>query len=109
MLLAAYSTVVSKCVVLVLRDDRHITPSADMWSLGVVIAYIANDREHLFKREWDVFKWKGEKSPMKRQFKYPELHILVLSLLSIDKHKRPSAEEVLQDVRNHPERWEWSY
>ena len=88
----------------VLRDDPHIATSADMWSLGAVLTYIANDREHLFRRELDVFRWKGEKSPIKRKFKYPELHTLVLSLLSVDKHKRPSAEELLKDDNNHPER-----
>ena len=25
-------------------DDDHITTSADMWSLGAVLTYIANDR-----------------------------------------------------------------
>ena len=45
----------------------------------------------------DVLKWTGEKSPMRREFKFPELHSLVLSLLSVDKHKRPSAEELLED------------
>ena len=86
------------------RDDPHITTSADMWSLGAVLTYIANDGEHLFGNEVDVFNWAGKKSPMRRKFKYPELHSLVLSLLSLDKHKRPSAEQVLQDVRNHTER-----
>ena len=61
-------------------DDPHIATSADMWSLGAVLTFIANDGEHLFRNEQDVFQWKGEKSPMKRQFKYPELHTLVLSL-----------------------------
>ena len=85
-------------------DDAHIATSADMWSLGAVLTFIANCGEHLFRTEQDVFQWKGEKSPMKREFKYPELHTLVLSLLSVDKHKRPSAEEVLKDDSNHPER-----
>ena len=98
--------VVSKCFVLVLRDDRHVTPSADMWSLGAVIAYIANDREHLFNTEEDVYDWKDVKSPLKRKFKYDEIHRLVLSLLSIDKHKRPSAQEVLMETSEHPERQE---
>ena len=98
--------VVSKCFVLVLRDDRHVTPSADMWSLGAVIAYIANDREHLFNTEEDVYDWKDVKSPLKRKFKYDEIHQLVLSLLSIDKHKRPSAQEVLMETSEHPERQE---
>ena len=93
----------------VLRDDPHTTTSADMWSLGAVLTYIANNREHLFRAEQDVFQWKGEKSPMKRQFKYPELHTLVLSLLSVDKHRRPSAEEVLKDDGNHPERRKRNY
>ena len=79
------------------RDDPHITTSADMWSLGAVLAYIANDRQHLFRRERDVFNWRGDRSPMRRQFRHPELHDLVLSLLSVDKHKRPSAEELLED------------
>ena len=91
---------------LVLRDDRHVTPSADMWSLGAVIAYIANDREHLFNTEEDVYDWKDVKSPLKRKFKYDEIHRLVLSLLSIDKHKRPSAQEVLMETSEHPERQE---
>ena len=91
---------------LVLRDDRHITTSADMWSLGVVITYIANDREHLFDKEEDVYSWKDVKSPLKRKFKYQEIHQLVLSLLSIDKNKRPSAQEVLQETLDHLERQE---
>ena len=88
----------------VLRDDRHITTSADMWSLGAVLSYIANGGKHLFRTELESFKWNGEKSPMKRKFKYPELHTLVLSLLSVDKHKRPTAEEILEDGNKHPER-----
>ena len=78
-------------------DDPHIATSADMWSLGAILSFVANDGEHLFRTAQDVFKWKGEKSPMKKEFKYPELHTLVLSLLSVDKHKRPSAMEVLKD------------
>ena len=87
-------------------QDPHITTSADMWSLGAVLTYIANDREHLFRDERDVFNWRGIKSPMRRQFKYPELHDLVLKLLSTDKNARPSASEVLQDQDNHGERQE---
>ena len=84
-------------------DDPHITTSADMWSLGAVLTYIANDRQHLFRRERDVFSWRGVRSPMKRQFKYP-LHDLVLSLLSVDKHSRPTAKELLEDELKHLER-----
>ena len=40
---------------------------------------------------------------MKRQFKYP-LHDLVLSLLSVDKHSRPTASKVWQDLHEIPER-----
>ena len=90
-------------------DDPHIATSADMWSMGAVISYAANDGHHLFRSRKDVFQWKGEKSPMKREFKYPELHSLVLSLLSVDKHKRPTAEEVLQDDSRHPERRNRNY
>ena len=85
-------------------DDPHIATSADMWSLGAILTYVANDREHLFRTELDVFNWKGEKSPIKRQVKYPELHSLVLSLLSLDKHKRPTAAQVHDDIKNYPER-----
>ena len=82
-------------------DDPHI--SADMWSLGALITYIANDRRHLFRTPQDVFNWRGGQSPMRRQFKYP-LHDLVLSLLSVNKHKRPTAEQVIEDQFEHPER-----
>ena len=51
-------------------DDRHISTSADMWSLGAVLAYVANDRKHLFRTERDVFNWRGDRSPMERKFKY---------------------------------------
>ena len=88
----------------VLRGDPHVSTAADMWSLGAVLAFIANDRQHLFRREWDVFAWRGLRSPMKRKFLYSELHDLVLSLLSVNKHKRPSAESVLKDSDNHQER-----
>ena len=101
--------IVDICVLLVLRDDRHITASVDMWSLGAVIAYIANDREHLFNTKEEVFKWKDEKSPLRRKFKYGEIHQLVLALLGIDKHQRPSAQEVLQEITDHPERQEETY
>ena len=85
-------------------DDPHISTSADMWSLGAVLTYIANDRQHLFRNVLEVFNWAGKVSPIMRKFKYPKLHTLVLSLLSVDKHKRPSAEQLLKDNGNHPER-----
>ena len=81
-------------------DDPHISTSADMWSLGAVITYIANDRQDLFRTERDVFNWRGEESPMKRKFKYSELHHLVLSLLSFEKHERPTADHVLKDCES---------
>ena len=84
-------------------DDPHISTSADMWSLGAVLTYIANDRKHLFRRQRNVFNWRGDRSPMTREFKYP-LHDLVLSLLSVDKDNRPTAKQVLQDQFEHPER-----
>ena len=84
-------------------DDDHITTSADMWSLGAVLTYIANDREHLFGSESDVLKWRGDRSPMRRQFKYP-LHHLVLSLLNINKQSRLTAEQVQDDIFEHLER-----
>lgn len=84
-------------------DDRHIKTSADMWSLGAVLTYVANDRKHLFRTERDVFAWRGVKSPMRRNFKYPELHDIVLKLLSVKKNLRPSANDLLEDSNNH--RW----
>ena len=78
-------------------EDLHITTSADMWSLGAVLTYVANDRQHLFKREWDVFNWKGDRSPIRRKLEYPQLHRLVLSLLSVDKHERPTARQVYKN------------
>ena len=82
-------------------DDPHT--SADMWSLGALITYIANDGKHLFRRERDVFSWKGGRSPIERVCKYP-LPDLVLSLLSVDKHRRPSAKQLIQDDSKYPER-----
>ena len=85
-------------------DDPHISTSADMWSLAAVLTYVANDREHLFKSESDVFNWKGDRSPVEREFKYPQLHQLILSLLNFNKHYRPTAQQVLEDQEEHPER-----
>ena len=79
-------------------EDRHVTTKADMWSLGALIAFMANDREHLFKTEWDVFGWSGDKSPLRREFKYPQLHHLVLELLNKDKDLRPSGEEIVKEI-----------
>ena len=87
-------------------DDADFTTSADMWSLGAVISYAANGREHLFKTERDVFSWRGARSPMGRQFKYPQLDQLVLSLLSLDIQDRPTAAQVHEDITNHRERTE---
>ena len=84
-----------------LKGDPHVTAKADMWSLGAVLVYIANDRQDFFKSKWYVFCWRGVKSPMRRQFKYPELHQLVLNLLSVDHRRRPSADQVLKDVLDH--------
>ena len=81
-------------------DDPHT--SADMWSLGALITYIANDGKHLFRRERDVFNWREDKSPMGREFQYP-LHDLVLSLLSVEQHSRPTAEQVLEDLESDSE------
>ena len=91
----------------VLRESGHVTTSADMWSLGAVLTYIANDGKHLFRTEIDVFRWRGGRSPIKRDFKHAEFHDLVKSLLSVDKHQRPSADEVLRDdqLRERQEPW----
>ena len=90
----------------VLQASPHVTTGADMWSLGALLAYVANDREHLFRTSRDVLSWEGVKSPLTRKFQSNELHVLVLSLLSIDKHGRPSADCVLQDSEIHRERRE---
>ena len=87
-------------------DDPHISTSADMWSLGAVLTFIANDGKHLFRTEQDVFRWRGGRSPIKREFQYPGFHNLVRSLLSVEKHKRPSSDEVLSDQLQHTERKE---
>ena len=87
-------------------DDPHISTAADMWSLGAVLTYVANGREHLFRTEMDVFRWRGVRSPMKREFNHPQLHGLVLSLLRVNKHQRPTAEEVLSDINQNKERRE---
>ena len=87
-------------------DDPHITTSADMLSLGAVLTYIANDRQHLFRSAMEVTGWIGDSSPIGREFKYPELHQLVLSLLSVDKHNRPTAKKLLEDNEKYPERQE---
>ena len=84
-------------------DDPHISTSADMWSLGAVLTYVANDRRHLFRSERDVFRWRAIMSPIERQCKYP-LDDLVLSLLSVDKHNRPTANQLLEDDSKYPER-----
>ena len=75
-----------------------------MWSLGTLIAYVANDRKRLFRRERDVLNWRGDNSPMRREFRYHELHDLVSSLLSGDKHNRPTAQQILEDQLKHGER-----
>ena len=87
-------------------EDPHISSSADMWSLGALISYAANGTDHLFKTEKDVFSWRGTRSPLerRRELKYPQLHQLVLSLLSVEKDKRPTAAQVHQDIINHRER-----
>ena len=79
-------------------DDQDPTTSADVWSMGALIAFMANDREHLFKTERDVFGWSGDATPLKRNFKYPQLHQLVLELLSKDKDLRPSAAEIVREI-----------
>ena len=89
----------------VLRNESHVTTSSDMWSLGAVIAFIANDMTHLFDSKEEIMDWTGQESPLDREFKYEELHTLVLSLLAPDKHLRPTAEEILQDCSDHPERY----
>ena len=78
-------------------NDPHISTSADMWSLGAVLTYVANDGEHLFRGLRDVFCWRGDRSPIRRELEYPQLHQLILSLLSIDKHERPTARQVYKD------------
>ena len=89
----------------VLRNEPHVTTSADMWSLGAVLAYVANDMTHLFESKEEILNWKAEESPLSRKLKHEELHALVLSLLAPDKHLRPRADQVLQDCSDHPERY----
>ena len=91
------------CYLVLRGDDPHISTSADMWSLGAVLTYVASDRQHLFRTERDVFRFRAARSPIERQCKYP-LDDLVLSLLSVDKHSRPTAKQLLEDSLKHPER-----
>ena len=91
---------------IVIGVDSHITTSADMWSLGVILTYISNDGEPPFIKKEDILSWTGASSPISREFNFPYLHELVLSLLNTDKHLRPSAEQVLKGCQLQPERFQ---
>ena len=88
----------------VLRRESHIGTSADMWSLGAVIVFIANDRTHLFESKEAVLSWTGGKTPLGRELNQV-LHDLVLSLLHPDKHLRITAHQTLNECSSHPERF----
>ena len=80
--------------------DEYYTTSADMWSLGAVIAFCCN-MEHLFTDTSSVFHWKGGRSPLDASQYSSGLRRLVASLLFPSAKKRPSAPQVLQETKKY--------
>ena len=73
-----------------LRNRNNVDTSLDIWSLGAVISYVANDAEHLFKSSSEVLDWRGEESPVRAIYS-KELRDLVLSALNPVMVRRPTA------------------
>ena len=76
-----------------LRDRNSVDTSADIWALGAIISFIANDAEHLFKSSAEVLRWTGLQSPVRAIFSR-ELQELVLSLLQPVRESRPTAQDI---------------
>ena len=46
------------------QEGERYTASSDMWSLGAVISFIANQGANLFEYEYSVKKWPGGRSSL---------------------------------------------
>ena len=79
-----------------LRNRNNVNTSVDIWSLGAIISYVANDAEHLFNSSSEVLDWTGEGSPVRTIYSR-ELRDLVLSALNPVETRRPTAV-IISDI-----------
>lgn len=76
-----------------------LSESADMFSVGCVIAELYLDGEATFSLS-DLYKYKrGEGSPNLLRIQEPQMRELVNDLLNLDADKRPTATEILTKQR----------
>ena len=87
------------------QHGERYTSAADMWALGAVISFMANE-EHLFYTHYKVLTWNGQASPLRHVRHAHSQNIMTYSnalvyltdkLLSPDPDDRPSARHCIKE------------
>lgn len=90
---------VERASTLARRSEWRLEKSADLFSMGCVIAELYMDGEATFTLS-DLYKYKrGDGGPNLSRISDPVIRDLVSLLLNLDPDERPSATEVLRSLR----------
>lgn len=90
---------IERASMLAKRPEWRLTESADMFSVGCVIAELYLDGEATFTLS-DLYKYKrGEGTPNLLRILDPQMRDLVKDLLNLDADRRPSATDILMTQR----------
>ena len=80
---------------------RKYSFGADIFSLGCILAFYANQGKHLFYSQEEINKWQGIMEEANNEVMEPGRHSadlveIVGKMLRVEQKERPSAKEILQ-------------
>jgi len=81
---------------------RKYSFGADIFSLGCILAFYANQGKHLFYSQEEINKWQGIMDETNNEVMEPGRHStdlveIVGKMLRLEQKERPSAKEILQE------------
>ena len=84
---------------------RKYSFGADIFSLGCILAFYANQGKHLFYSQDEINKWQGIMDEANNEVMEPGRHSadlveMVGKMLRVEQKERPSAKEILQQCTN---------
>lgn len=76
--------------------DQPFSFSVDIWSLGMIAAFMCNQGQHYFRSASDILTWQRRKSVIPYHYSMP-LRNVVMDMLMIDPRDRPSAGRIVKE------------
>ena len=81
---------------------RKYSFGADIFSLGCILVFYANQGKHLFYNQDEVNKWQGVMDDLDNEVLEPgrystDLVEIIGRMLRVDQEERPSTKEILQE------------